>query len=196
MNSSDKNCGFVRVVVTNSNLQPYSPAQAKVTVAAKWGWQHICLACTHNSKDLCPRGVNHKLLPPIKSPGQADDYIKRTGSPTVTISAKCLVLSLTPAPFVIIPIFPFPLSYCLHVHHPLSHSLKVSPFHSLDWHFLSCLYLTPLIRLSLSILFTFSKTIRVHRDTCVRVTYYHQSQYHSEDVRRCILSICFALKCE
>lgn len=61
-------------------------------------------------KDLCPRGVNHMLLPPIKISGQGDDHIKRTGSPSVTTRAKCPVL------------FPHSCSIC---HHSRSCSLTL-----------------------------------------------------------------------
>lgn len=61
-------------------------------------------SCTHTSKDLCPHGVNHKLVPLRKSLGQADDYIRGTGLPSVTISAKCSALSLTHTRFVYMPI--------------------------------------------------------------------------------------------
>lgn len=129
-------CGIVRVEVTHLNPQPpvvranRSLTQAKVTAADKWGWQHIRPACTHTSKDLCPRSVNHKALPQRKSPGQAHDYIKRQGCQ--------VLLSMPNVPFfpthlLNLSSFPFMLSRsfdCLHIHHSLSHSLKVSLVHS------------------------------------------------------------------
>lgn len=116
--------GGVKKITFQANS---SPAQAKVTAAAKWGWQHNRPACTHTCKDLCPRCINHKLLPQRKGPGQTDDYIKRMGLPSVTISAKCPVLTLTPARFVILPIHALSL-FLLSAHSSLSVSLKVSQF--------------------------------------------------------------------
>lgn len=80
---------------------------------------------THTSTDSCLCDVNHELLPPRNSLGQADDYIKRMDSPSVTMSAKCPVRSLTPARFVIIPIHIFSL-YCTFITLGLTHSESVA----------------------------------------------------------------------
>lgn len=53
---------------------------------------------------------------------------------------------------------------CLH-HSSVCHSLKVSLLYSREWHFLSCLYLTPLTPLSLSV--SSESTFRgAQRHTC------------------------------
>lgn len=99
---------------------------------------------------------------------------------------------LTPAQSVILPAHARSLSfYCLHIHYSLSLSLKVSLCHQhadvLSLVFVS--YATD----SFESLEIFSNPVRLSRGTSVRVTCNrHQSQYHSEDVRRGTESICLA----
>lgn len=105
-----------------------SPAQAKVTAAAKWGWQHVPPACTHTTEDSCPHGVNHKLLPRRKNPGSSRWLHQEDGL------AKCYYQCQTSRSF------PHTCSIChhshscslslpivTHIHHSLSHSIKVTP---------------------------------------------------------------------
>lgn len=118
----DLKCGFISAGVTNRKPQPVlleglKKKKKKHTVSSQplfftsqghcigqmWLAVHLP-SCTHTSKDLCPHGVNHKLIPLRKSLGQADDYIRGAGLPSVTISAKCSALSLTHTRFVYMPI--------------------------------------------------------------------------------------------
>lgn len=114
------------------------------------------------------------------------------GRPSVTIGAKCPVLSLPPAPLVIIPVPAFPPPLSSPRHRSASHSISLSP--SLDWHFLSCLYLTPLIPLSLAVSSAAQNPLWCTKTHLTGSRYRHQSQYHSEDVRRALYpeTICIA----
>lgn len=212
LNTSGKKCGFVSVEVTNP--KPTTTRRFLGGVKKKKLFSGQLLSCTRQSHRSSQTGAgssfaqpalvhlqrlvssrckNHKLPPRRKGPGQADDYIKRTGSPSVTTGAKRPVPSLTPARFVIVPARA-PSLRLLSAHSSRSVSLDQSQSPSLPcWHSLS-LVLFRMSPIPLPLWQDSETPLGLSDGTSVRAAYYrHQSQSRSEDVRCCVLSVCFAL---
>ncbi len=191
MNSSDSKCGYVSVEVANPNPQPpaflrgvknpFSGQPLSFTSQGHSRSQMGLAAYSPSLHSYLQRLESSLCKPQAPAPekclGQADDYIKWTGLPSVTICAKCPVLSLTPARFVIIPIHALSL-FLLSAHSSLSVSLTQSQSISLPyWHSLSC-FVSYATDSSVTLrLFRFSKPFRLSKGTSVRVTYHHHNSH-------------------